>query len=105
MVGGTFDDPNRPQYKVYKVARFSGDPADTTHLTRSATYPDDDLVHHSWSEYIAGAAPYGAPLKTYRLPYQDVVAPADTDSVDVVGPDEIGRASCREGVWSAEGAG
>src|SRR5262245_21131581 len=90
MVGGTFDDPNRPQYKVYKVARFSGDPADTTHLTRSATYPDDDLVHHSWSEYIAGAAPYGAPLRTYRLPYQDVVAPADTDSVDVVGPDVLG---------------
>lgn len=90
MVGGTFDDPNRPAYKVYKVARFSGDPAETTHVTRAATYPDDELVHHSWSEYIAGAAPYGAPLRTYRLPYQDVVAPADTDSVDVVGPDVLG---------------
>jgi hypothetical protein len=90
MVGGTADDPNRPAYKVYKVARFAGDPADTTHVTRSAAYPADELVHHSWSEYIAGAAPYGAPLRTYRLPYQDVVAPADTDSVDVVGPDVLG---------------
>jgi hypothetical protein len=90
MVGGTFDDPNRPAYKVYKVARFSGDPQDTMHVTRPAIYPDDELVHHSWSEYIAGAAPYGAPLRTWRLPYQDVVAPADTDSVDVVGPDVLG---------------
>src|SRR5262245_39735341 len=39
---------------------------------------------------MAGAAPYGAPVRTYRLPYQDVVAPADTDSVDVDGPDVLG---------------
>jgi hypothetical protein len=57
MVVGTFDDPNRPDYKVYKVARFSGDPQDTMHVTRAPNYPDDELVHHSWSEYIAGAAP------------------------------------------------
>ena len=90
MIGGTYDNPNRPEYKVYKVARFTGNPEDTAHVTRVSSYPDDELVHHAWSEYVAGAAPFGAPLRTYRLPYQDVVAPADTDSVDVVGPDVLG---------------
>src|SRR5882762_3751912 len=90
MVGGTFDNPNRSDYRVYKVIRFTGDPTDTGHVERVSDYPEDPLVHHSWSEYMSGAVPYGAPFKIYRLPYQDVVAPADTDSVDVPGPDVLG---------------
>ena len=93
MVGGTFDDPSRPQYIVYKVARFTGDPADTAHVNRSpaelAADPLlDPLLHHSWSEYLNGAAPYGAPTRLYRLP--DTATPAPDDSVDVLGPDVSG---------------
>jgi hypothetical protein len=86
MVGGTFDDPNNPDYKTYKVARYTGDPADTAHVERDPNEAavEDNLVHHSWSEYMAGAAPYGAPWALYRLP---VTATADpSDSVDVPGP-------------------
>jgi hypothetical protein len=90
MVGGLPDNPNRANYQVYKVIRFTGDPNDTTHVDRSGDYPEDPLVHHSWSEYMSGAVPYGAPWKTYRLAYTDIVAPADTDSVNVPGPDVLG---------------
>jgi hypothetical protein len=97
MVGGTFDNPNRPQYRVWKVSRNTGSLMgdgrtleDTSHVERAGTYPEDPLVHHSWSEYMAGAAPYGAPWRLHRFPYQDVTAPADTDSVSVPGPDVIG---------------
>ncbi len=94
MAGGTFDNPNRADYKVYKVARNSGAQAedgslvDTAHVERAASYPDDALVHHSWSEYMAGAVPYGAPWKLYRLPVTATPDPAD--SLDVPGPDVLG---------------
>src|SRR5437867_8499019 len=73
MVGAAPDDPSRPQYIVYKVQRFSGSPSDTDHVERdpAAVAKDrtlDPIVHHSWSEYVNGAAPYGAPVKTYRFP-------------------------------------
>lgn len=91
MVGGTFDDPNRPEYRVYKVVRWTGDPSDTTRVNRSAEdlAADplaDPLVHHSWSEYIAGAKPYGAPTRMWDLP--DPNNPGMT--VQVEGPDVLG---------------
>jgi len=75
---------------VYKVARWSGHPADTTHVERSAfelaADPTlDPLAHHSWSEYMRGAAPHGAPWRVHRLP--DTSTPAAGDSLDVPGPD------------------
>ncbi|HKQ56524.1 MAG TPA: T9SS type A sorting domain-containing protein [Candidatus Eisenbacteria bacterium] len=93
MLGGSFDDPNRPEYKVYKVVPFSGSPSDTEHVDRSAAElgadPQlDPLDHHSWSEYMAGAAPFGAPTRIHRLP--DTSTPAPDDSVDVLGPDVTG---------------
>jgi hypothetical protein len=86
MVGGTFDDPSNPDYKTYKVARFTGNPKDTAHVVRDANEAaiEDDLVHHSWSEYMKGAVPYGAPWTTWRLPNTETSDPAD--SVDVPGP-------------------
>ncbi len=93
MVGGTFDDPNRPEHIVYKVSRWTGDPADTAHVDRTpaelAADPLlDPLLHHAWSEYIAGAKPYGAPTRIHRLP--DMSTPQPDDSVDVEGPDVLG---------------
>lgn len=94
MVGLTFDNPNRSDYRVYKVARNSGAVRedgtldDTAHVERPYTYPEDPLVHHSWSEYMAGAVPYGAPWKIYRLP--DTSTPATGDTVNVPGPDVLG---------------
>jgi len=92
MVGTTFDDPGKADYTVYKVARYTGDPADTDHVERSAAAIAadrtlDPLAHHSWSEYMRGAAPYGAPTRTYRLPDPNG---APGDSVDIVGPDVLG---------------
>ncbi|MBI5709933.1 MAG: hypothetical protein HZC42_06455 [Candidatus Eisenbacteria bacterium] len=87
MVGGFSDDPARPQYRVWKVRRWSGSPADTAHVTR-VTSDGDTLVHHAWSEYLAGAAPYGAPTRNWRLPLTATADP--TDSVDVPGPDVKG---------------
>ncbi|HKA23809.1 MAG TPA: hypothetical protein VKF80_02380 [Candidatus Eisenbacteria bacterium] len=88
MIGGTFDSPTNPDYIVYKVVRFQGSPEDTSHVERSSTSYAfaDNLVHHSWSEYMHGAAPHGAPWKLYRLP--DPNSPGD--SVDVPGPDILG---------------
>lgn len=93
LPGGGFDNASNPNYKVYKVARFSGDPSDTAHVNRTADELEadpvaDPLVHHAWSEYMAGAAPYGAPTRTYRLPVTDTADPSD--SVDVLGPDVLG---------------
>src|SRR5215470_2319755 len=78
MIGGAPDDPANPDYIVYKVVRYTGDPSDTSHVERSSTAYAfaDNLVHHSWSEYMHGAAPHGAPWKLYRFPYHDVTAPA-----------------------------
>lgn len=84
MEGGTFGDFNGPQFRVYKVVPWTGDPADTGHVTRLPSDPlQDPLVHHGWSEYLAGAAPYGAPTRTWQLPDPNV--PGGT--VPVAGPD------------------
>jgi hypothetical protein len=93
MVGGGFDDPLKPQHRVYKVVRWSGNSADSAHVTRSASERAadpklDPLLHHSWSEYVSGAAPYGAPTRLYRLPVTATPDPAD--SIDVPGPDVVG---------------
>jgi hypothetical protein len=90
MIGGGPSDPGAELYKVFKVARYSGDPADTSHLTRVANpaFGEDELVHHSWTEYINGAEPLGAPYRFYRLPRTST--PDPTDSVDVAGPDMSG---------------
>jgi hypothetical protein len=106
-----WDDATKSEYRVYKVARWTGTvtatkdiPSDLTvetngatsvvldsaHVVRAVPNPDptatDPLVHHSWSEYMAGAVPKGAPWKTYRLP--DPASPGD--SLDVPGPDVSG---------------
>lgn len=93
MVGGTFDDPNRPEHRTYKVVRWTGNPADSSHLDRTpaelAADPLlDPLAHHAWSEYLAGAKPHGAPTRIYRLP--NTSTPQPNDSVDVEGPDVMG---------------
>ncbi|HYM82262.1 MAG TPA: hypothetical protein VEY91_12740 [Candidatus Limnocylindria bacterium] len=92
MEGGTFVDPSLPQHIVYKVVRFTGDldavEGDTAHVEREPNDAaiEDPLVHHSWSEYMAGAVPYGAPWRIYQLPNPAV--PGGT--VDVPGPDVVG---------------
>ena len=69
LPGGAPDDPDRPEHVVYKVVRFTGNPNDTAHVDRAPGDPSiDPLDHHSWSEYMHGAAPYGAPWRLYRLP-------------------------------------
>ncbi|MGH7730502.1 MAG: hypothetical protein ACRENJ_04550, partial [Candidatus Eiseniibacteriota bacterium] len=93
MIGGLPDDPNDPRHRVHKVARWTGNPADTGHVDRTpaelAADPLlDPLAHHPWSEYIDGAKPYGAPTRIYRLP--DPSTPQPDDSVDVEGPDVLG---------------
>jgi hypothetical protein len=89
-VGGMPDDPTRPEYVTYKMVRWTGNPSDSARVERvpnEAAY-EDDIVHHSWSEYVAGAKPYGAPTRMYRLP--DTSTPAEDDSVEVEGPDVLG---------------
>lgn len=91
-----WDSTSDPLNVVYKVVRFTGardedgNLVDTMHVERVANDAafEDDLVHHSWSEYMAGAARRGAPWKLYRLP--DTSTPAEGDSVDVPGPDVKG---------------
>jgi hypothetical protein len=91
--GGTFDDPSDPRLVTYKVARYTGNPLDSAHVERTpeelAADPLlDPLLHHSWSEYMAGAVPSGAPSRLYRLPRTDT--PAPDDSVNVPGPNVSG---------------
>jgi hypothetical protein len=87
MVGGTFANPSFPQFRVYKVLPWTGDPADTAHVERNAPGPlEDPRAHDSWSEYLNGAAPYGAPVQTWLLP--DPNNPGDT--VPVPGPADLG---------------
>jgi hypothetical protein len=93
MVGGGADDPAKPEYRVYKVTRWTGLPADSAHVERSAAERAadshlDSLAHHSWSEYMAGAAPHGAPWRMYRL--DNPSTPDPSDSIDVPGPDVLG---------------
>lgn len=85
MRGGTFV-PDSTQFRVWKVHAWSGDPGDTAHVTRPAGTFVDPLAHDSWSEYLNGAAPYGAPVRTWRLPRPGVPG----DSVDIPGPDVRG---------------
>lgn len=78
---------------VYKVAPWRGNPDDTAHVEREAPELDadpslDPLAHHSWSEYMRGAVPFGAPWRVHRLP--DLRTGAPGDSVDVPGPDVLG---------------
>jgi hypothetical protein len=84
-------DPTDPAFITYKVKRYSGSDADTAHVERDPALVAKDrtldpLVHHSWSEYMRGAAPYGAPWKMYDLP--DPQNPGST--VQVPGPDVKG---------------
>ena len=106
-----WDTATQPGYRVYKVARWTNAltrvadiPAgltvvhsardtvglDSAHVERAVPtgnpFYTDPLVHHSWSEYMAGAVPRGAPWKLYRLP--DPANPGD--SLDVPGPDVSG---------------
>jgi hypothetical protein len=94
---GTSAPHSNPDFVEYKMVRWTGDPADSAHVTRSAADlaadpAADPLVHHSWSEYMSGAAPYGAPTRIYRLP--NPASPGD--SIDVPGPDVAGDMMC----WS-----
>ena len=91
MVGTSADDASKPEYVVYKVARYTGNPDDTAHVERNSAdlardRTLDPIVHHSWSEYVNGAAPHGAPVRHYAFP--DPTHPGST--VDVVGPDMSG---------------
>ncbi len=89
MVGGTFDDPTKPEYIVYKVVRFTGTRRHGARRARAqcagvrgrAGPPLVERVH-------VGRGPHGAPWRTYRLP--DTSTPAPDDSVDVPGPDVVG---------------
>ena len=90
---GLPEPPDSPDLRVYKVVRWTGDPSDSAHVEHTpaelAADPTlDPIAHHSWSEYLAGAATRGAPVRTYRLPATDT--PAPDDSVDVVGPEVLG---------------
>jgi hypothetical protein len=89
MVGSLPDNPGAPDARVYKVVRWTGNPADSAHVDHTAAElasdPDlDPLAHHSWSEYMAGAAPHGAPWKYYSLP------DGQNGTVLVPGPDVLG---------------
>ena len=87
----TWDDPGDTRLVVYKVVPWRGSPSDTAHVDNPAADFDrgeDPLVHHSWSEYLNGAKPFGAPTRIYRL--DDTSTPAPGDSVDVEGPDVPG---------------
>ena len=90
----TSDDPGDPRLIVYKVNRYRGAPSDTAHVD-NPNAPDiqlqraeDDLKHHSWSEYMAGAVPFGAPWRLWR--FDNTATPAPGDSVDIPGPDMLG---------------
>ena len=92
MTGPTsWADPALPQFTTYKVKRWTGTPSDTAHVERDAASVGrdrtlDPLEHHSWSEYMSGAVPYGAPWKLYDLP--DPAHPGAF--VSVPGPDVKG---------------
>ena len=90
LPGGLPNDPNNDDFRTYKVSRFTGNTSDTAHVEREANEQavEDPLVHRSWSEYMAGAAPYGAPWTLHRLPVTETSDPAD--SIDVPGPDVLG---------------
>jgi hypothetical protein len=89
LPNGFPDNPNLFEHVVYKVVRFTGALSDTDHVETAPGDPSvDPLRHHSWSEYMHGAAPYGAPWKYYRL--ENTSTPGGNDSIDVPGPDVQG---------------
>ena len=45
----------------------------------------DPVAHHGWGEYMANAAPRGAPVRTWALP-----GPGGVGTVNVTGPDVTG---------------
>lgn len=66
----TQDNPDDPRLIVYKVLPWKGVDADTGHVdnpSASADRAEDGLSHHSWSEYINGAKPFGAPTRIWDL--------------------------------------
>jgi hypothetical protein len=83
IVGGVPEPPGNPDLVVYKVLPWKGVPADTGHVDNpNANFDagEDPLVHHSWSEYMAHAVPYGAPWKIWTLP-----GPTAVPGPDVLG--------------------
>jgi len=63
-------DPTTPAFKPYKVAAFTGNPDDTTFMEHHQAEIDADpnldwVIHHAWQEYMLGAAPFGAPVRSY----------------------------------------
>lgn len=109
LASGEWDIPSRSEYVVYKVARGTGTRTvittdlaplvsgtsvgdtvclDTCHVERSAAERASDpsldpIAHHSWSEYVRGAVPYGALVRWWHLNSE---APDDS----VLGPDVLG---------------
>src|SRR6185436_19721485 len=89
LPNGSPDDPAREEYLVWKVSAWHGSPDDSASVSLPSPTPGtDNLVHHSWSQYMNGAVPFGAPWKLHRLP--DTSTPDPSDSVDVPGPDVLG---------------
>lgn len=89
MFGGAGDLPSRPEYKVWKVLPWRGNPLDTAHVDRTpeelATDPNmDPIAHHGWSEYMANAVPRGAPTHTWIM--DDSLG----GSTPVLGPEVLG---------------
>ncbi|MEO5617364.1 MAG: FlgD immunoglobulin-like domain containing protein [Candidatus Eisenbacteria bacterium] len=72
------DPPGDPRLIVYKVLPWKGVAEDTAHVDKLDADPDrgeDPLAHHSWSEYINGAKPFGAPTRIWNLPGGPVEGP------------------------------
>jgi hypothetical protein len=80
--GGLPEDPNAFDQIVYKTSAIDPLAAPGSGLGNP---PADDIAHMAWSQYVAGAAPHGAPTRTIRV--DDTSTPAPGDSIDVLGPD------------------
>lgn len=72
LLPGAPDESGDPRFRVFEVHRWWGADSDTI----------------GWADYVANAAPYGAPTRSWRLPVS--VTPDPADSVDVPGPDVSG---------------
>ena len=82
ILGGTFEDPTRPELVSWKVVTADGysSPNDSAAM---ASVSGDPVLHHGWGEYAATAGATGAPVRVKRLPEDG----NPTDSVDVLAPD------------------
>lgn len=92
MVGGAPSFPNSPQNRVYKVVPWTGNPADSARVMRTAAELAagvhlDPLRHDGWTDWWSGTWP-GGPVRFWRLP--NTATPQPGDSIDVPGPDVIG---------------